>query len=147
MDSATNPAFVISPIFITLGSIFLLVVWLIYKRRKRIIEKGHNTTGKVVEVIRTKGSKGGYSYQPVIEYTPFMQPKIVKRHAVASSSANSYKAGDEVEIFYDPDKPERYIIKDDKAIRILFWVLGLLGAFFVIGGLLVWNFLRDRHLP
>jgi Protein of unknown function (DUF3592) len=142
METSFNPATVITPVFCGIGALFLLIIWIMKRRRDALIAKGHNTMGTIVDIIRNRSSKGHYTYQPVIKYTPFMQPSITKKYAF-SGTANQYKIGDEVEVFYDPDKPEKFLIKGDKVVKILFWVFGVMGGIFLVLGIVLWYAFLD----
>lgn len=106
------------------------------------------TVGMVVEIKeeRTTDSEGDYqyTYYPVIRYQA--GDRTITKQSSSGSSSNSrlslgavsfssskskYSVNDSIEIMYNPDNVEEFIIKGDKGsniIGIVFIVLGSLAA-------------------
>ena len=123
-------------IFLSMGAIMLLIVYWMQARRKKLIEMGYNATGKVIDVLREAAGKAGGSwvYCPVIEFKTVMNETIIKKYPIGTNPS-AYKIGDEIEIYYHPDNPSRFIIKKDKAMSLLFMILGSIGTIFLLVGL------------
>lgn len=122
-------------IFMILGGLILLVTYGLYLRRKKLISLGYSATGKVIDVIPVSdgGAGDGFVYTPVIEFKTYMNEIIQKKYPMGTSSRN-YKPGDKIEIYYHPDKPTRFVMKEDKAMRWLFIIISTIGcAFFLFG--------------
>lgn len=100
------------------------------------------TTGTVVEIIEEKeenreAEDSGATvydtyictYYPVIEYKAG-DKTISQKYYTGYGNENKYKVGDKVDILYDPNKTEDYLIKGDEKtssiIGIVFIVVGVL---------------------
>jgi hypothetical protein len=128
-------------IFMAMGAIMLLIIYFIHKRRQRLIDMGYRVTGKVIDVVRTTGGRGGFAYAPVIQFQTYMNETIIKTYPMATNPC-PYKKGDEIEVYYHPKNPKRFIMKNDKAIRIVYIVLSIMGIFFFVGGLIGMYFFK-----
>ena len=102
---------------------------------------GYRVAGKVIDVVRTTGPRGGNAFAPVIQFQTYMNETIIKTYPMATNPC-PYKKGDEVEIYYHPENPKRFLMKNDKAMRILFIGLGIMGTFFFLGGLIGMYFFK-----
>jgi len=129
---------ILCTIFMIMGGLMLLAVYWLYSRRKKLIQLGYNATGKVVDIIPVSDGSagGGFVYAPVIEFKTYMNETIQKKYPMGTSS-RSLKPGDEVELYYHPDKPRRFVLKNDKAMRLLFTMLSIIGGAFFLFGLIV----------
>ncbi len=123
-------------IFLSVGAIMLLIVYWLKARRKKLMDMGYTTTGKVIDVLKEAAGKAGglYVYCPVIEFKTTMNETITKKYPIGTNPG-AFRIGDEIEIYYHPDNPSRFIIKKDKAMRLLFIILGSLGVVFFLVGL------------
>ena len=93
-----------------------------------------STEGIVVEIISeesTDTENDGfkqYTYYPVIQYT--VEGKTVSKKSSSGSNPSKYNVNDKVDILYDPNKVEDYIIEGDKDASFL-------GVIFVVAGIAV----------
>ena len=71
-----------------------------------------------------------YTYFPVIEYNAG-DKTIGQKYSIGSGNKDKYKVGDKVDVLYDPNKPEDYLIKGDEKSSNLF------GGIFVAAGVVV----------
>ena len=69
-----------------------------------------------------------YTYFPVIEYNA--RDKIVSKKSNTGSNSEKYNIKDRVDILYNPNNIEEYIIKGDKTGNIL-------GVVFIVAGIVV----------
>lgn len=88
--------------------------------------------GTVVEIITEDSTDDDgftqYTYYPVIQYT--VDGKTVSKKSSSGSNPSKYNVNDKVDILYDPNKVEDYIIKGDKTTSFL-------GVIFVVAGIAV----------
>ena len=84
------------------------------------------TTGTVVGILREEetDSEGftSISYVPQIEYQ--IGEQLVSVKGKGSSNASEYQVGDEIEIKYNPENVQEYIIKGDNSANIggIIWI-------------------------
>ena len=133
-----NKIFVILFGVIAIGvGIFLLISG---KNKAKRCTSG--AVGTVVEIIEEKEENTDteedgaivydsytYTYYPVIEYK-VGDKTVSKRSEIGYGSKDKYKVGDKIDILYDPNKPEDYIIKNDKSSNII-------GIVFIVVGVIV----------
>ena len=91
-----------------------------------------STEGTVVEIITEDSTDDDgfttYTYYPVIQY--IANGKIVSKKSSSGSNPSKYNLNDRVDILYDPNKVEDYIIEGDKTTSFL-------GIIFIVAGLAV----------
>ena len=90
------------------------------------------TTAKVVSIETEESTDSDghytYTYYPVFEFNA--GEKTITQKGSTGSSRAQYKIGDSVELLYDANKPEDFIVKGDKTSNIL-------GIIFVVAGVFV----------
>ena len=98
---------------------------------------GYKVTGRVVDVVRKSTGETVIDklYVPVIQFTTYMNEVIIKTYPMGTQSS-VFNKGDEVELYYHPEKPKRFVLKNDRAMRLLFTVLGIIGSAFLLFGLI-----------
>ena len=88
--------------------------------------------GTVIEIIAEDSTDDDgfttYTYYPVIQY--IANGKNVSKKSSSGSNPSKYNVNDKVDILYDPNKVEDYIIEGDKTTNIL-------GIVFIVAGLAV----------
>ena len=130
-------------IFMIIGGLILLISYWLYNRRQKLIQLGYRVTGEVIDVVKKSTGETvlEHIYAPVIQFRTHMNEVIIKTYPMGTHSS-VLKKGDEVEIYYHPVKPDRFVMKEDKAMRFLFIVLGIIGAAFFLFGLIGMFFLK-----
>ena len=118
-------------LFLLVGIIFVAAGILVMKQgdnlKKRCTEE---TIGTVVEVVcETSYSETenqySYTYYPVIEYQ--VGDRTISQISRAGQNPPKYQVGQQVEIYYNPNDVEEYIIKGDSTPQFFgigFIVLG-----------------------
>ena len=124
-------------IFMIVGGITLLIAWWLYSRRQKLIQMGYKVTGRVVDVVRKSTGETVIDklYVPVIQFTTYMNEVIIKTYPMGTQSP-VFNKGDEVELYYHSENPKRFVLKNDRAMRLLFTVLGIIGSAFFLFGLI-----------
>lgn len=84
-------------------------------------------------------TRTSYTYYPVIEYNAGDQ--IVSKQSNNGSGSPNYKVNDKIDILYNPDNVEEYIIKGDKSSNIVGIVFVAVGVVVAIFGF----FKKTRH--
>ncbi len=120
-----------SGILSLIGIIFLLIGILmlshIKKKIKRCILK---TNGIIKDIIKHKGydndGKKSLGYYPVFEY--HVGDVTITKESAYGSGKPRFKKGQNVEIYYNPQKCSEYYVKDDNIPNILAKVFTIVGA-------------------
>lgn len=80
-----------------------------YYKRRRLIRNGQAATGEIVDT-----QKSGDDIFPVIGFTTPTGHTVTRRYKVSHTGA---RIGDKVTLYYDPGKPDRFIV-DGKVEKI-----------------------------
>ena len=130
MNRKKNLIFISSP-FLLVGIIFIIfgIVTMnqVNDLKRRCTEE---TIGTVVEVIcesdySSTEDSYTYTYYPVIEYQ--VGERTISQKSRSGQYPPKYKVGEQVEIYYNPDNAEEYIIKGDStphSLGLVFVVIG-----------------------
>ena len=129
---------------IIFGVIVIIIgVLIIIIGNNKIKRCNTQTVGTVVD-IKVKKEKDEhedsyvsykYTYYPVIEFKA--GNKVVsQKYSSGYSSENAFRVGDKVDIMYDANKPETFIIKGDKSHNLLAIVFIVAGVSVIIAGVL-----------
>jgi len=132
MRSIMEETNIIGYIFPALGfALVVLAAWLAYKK-KMFKESCERAPGTVIEMIR---SSSGSGQAPVIEYMAYGQ-KYTYRSSLYTSPP-FYKVGEEVEVFYKSEDPQKAVISGFMEQWFLPLLLGFIGTVFVIVGVVM----------
>ena len=121
---------------IGLGILFLGWQWRTFTQNQ--IATMLPAEGKVVEVVsRTKTSSGERKtyFYPVVEFrTP--DGEVIRFESSTGSNPSSYRVGDTVRVYYDPQAPQSAMI-DSWALWLLPIIFIGVGGFFALMGILI----------
>ncbi len=111
-------------LFFTVGAVFAVISFSIYRNSRNLIENGIETKGIVINLHRLKPRE--YPLAPSIRY--------IKRdgtlHVFHSSEARNppeYQIGEEVTLYYDPKDPDNVHLKGN---FLFVYVFAGMGAMF-----------------
>lgn len=120
-------------IFICIGVIFIVGGIVVLNQgnslKKRCTEE---TIGTVVEFIREVDFDNKSTYFPVIEYQA--GDRTISQKSRAGQNPPKYKEGEQIEIYYNPNNVQEYIIKGDSTSSFLGILVIVLGAIVVVVG-------------
>ena len=121
---------------IGIGVIFIIVGIVAINQgnglKKRCTEK---TIGTVVEIIsRVQSDYTRPTYIPVIEYQA--GDITVSQTSNSGEYPSKYEVGDQVEIYYNPDNVQEYIIKGDSTPNFVGIFAVVLGSIAVVAGII-----------
>lgn len=125
-------------IFAGMGLLFVLIGIVLVKmfgRRRKAATMV--TTARVVDIVRRRDSKGSTYYYPVFEY--YAGGCMRRVESTFGSSPCRYQAGEETELHYDPEKPEKFWCeRDTKMMKFLCGIFMGIGGIFLILGVVLW---------
>ncbi|MCZ7647281.1 MAG: DUF3592 domain-containing protein [Planctomycetota bacterium] len=139
-----TPPLVLVAIFSLVGLSMLVVAGGVEIYQRRALEKLSPAQGEVISNVRS-----GKGYKPVVRFTPPIPgdpepkdaveaPRSVQMMGSVSSNPPAYKAGEQVEVYYDPAdpfNPDKAVLKGFLEQHFITLVFGLLGGIFsLIGG-------------
>lgn len=120
-------------IFSLMGLIFAVLGIKFVSDNLKFIETSEKTSGTVIELIEKK-SDDGYTYAPKITFLDKADSREITFISQTSSNPPAYKVGENLNIIYDPNNPEKAKIDSFFNLwlgEILFSAIGLI--FFIIG--------------
>ena len=122
-------------LFLLVGIVFIFA-GIVAMNQGNSLEKRctQETIGKVVEVICERSYNSNeneftYTYYPVIEYQ--VGDRTISQKSRSGQYPPKYTVGEQVEIYYNPNNVEEYIIKGDSTAKYLgigFIVVGSIAA-------------------
>ncbi len=123
---------------IIVGIIFLAVgIFLFVRGKNREKNCTAETVGTIIEIKEdtstdTDTGRITYVYYPIIEYKA--GESMVRRQGENGSSNPNYKVNDKINILYNPNNIEEFMIKGDNSSNIVAIIFVILGAAVVILG-------------
>ena len=107
---------------------------------KRCTATAVGTVVEMHEDISSDTHSVTHTYYPVIEYQ--VGDRTVKKQSSSGSSSPRYNINEKVDILYNPDNVEEYIIKGDTNSNFMGIIFIVVGVVVVILG--IWNLIRGR---
>lgn len=101
--------------------------------KERCTGEATGTVVKIIEEVDSSDDSTSYTYYPVIEYKAGEQN--VSKKSDIGSNPSKYQVGEKVEILYNPNKIDEYIIKGDNTFGILGIVFIVVGAVLLVATL------------
>lgn len=114
-----------------LGLLAVLGGFTMMRSMRRTAGNSEACKAKVVEVHREKSVAGSSLFFPVLEFKTYDNRVVRKKYPLGSAQEN-YREGDEVDVIYNRDNPEDFIIKGNAALSfaiMLFFAGIILMAF------------------
>lgn len=108
-------------LFFTVGAVFAILSYNIYRNSRNLIENGIETKGLVIDLHRLKPLE--YPLAPSIRY--FKRDGTA--HVFHSSEARNppeYQIGEEVTLYYDPNDPDNVHLKGNYLFVYVFAGMG-----------------------
>lgn len=119
------------------GIIFIAVSVFMYFKNTNLVKNCTVSAVATVVDMREEFSSdtdnNGYMYYPIIEYQA--GERKVTTELGSGSSTPSYHINDKIDILYNPQKTDEFIIKGDSTSNILSIVFGVLGLGVFIYGI------------
>lgn len=132
------------PVYVILfGLIFFGIGGVLTYTQRTFEQNGALASGEVV-MLSENCDDDGCTYTPVVHYTTH-SGKSVSFRSSYSSSPPAYDIGEIVEVIYNPQNPEKAVIKGEgQWFRIIFMIVG--GIVIIFGISLFANRIRDEFV-
>jgi hypothetical protein len=123
-------------IFPAVGLVLIGVGVIVWIRTRRFVSESFRVQGTVVGLEARRGSKGGTTYAPVVEYaTREGQPRLFTDPV--SSRPAGYSVGDRVEVLYHYRDHERVRLASRFRLYFVPVLLGFMGLIFTFVGAVI----------
>lgn len=94
-------------------------------------------TAEVINIEKSESTDEdgftSYTYTPIVEYT--VGDKTVAKSSGKGASAPEYQIGDKIDLLYNPNNVEEFIIAGDNSYKIIGIVGIVVGALVLIAGI------------
>ena len=122
---------------IIFGIVFTIIgIFVIIKGNEQAKRCTEETVGIIIDIKEDLSTDDDgrtiYTYYPVIQY--IVGDRTITKKSSSGSSSMAYNLNDKVDILYNPNKVEEYIIKGDKTSNIIGIVFIILGIIVCIAG-------------
>lgn len=125
-------------ISISIGVLFIIVGIVVLNQGNNLKRRcTEETIGTVVELILERGYDNKYTYFPVVEYQA--GDRRVSQKSRSGQKPPKYKEGEKIEICYNPDNIQEYIIKGDLTSSFLGILAIVLGSIAVVVSFIIRN--------
>ncbi|MGX5857466.1 DUF3592 domain-containing protein [Dyadobacter jiangsuensis] len=111
-------------LFFTIGAIFAVISFTIYRNSQNLIENGIETKGIVIDLHRLKPRE--YPLAPSIRYVK-QDGTVHVFHSSEARNPPEYQIGEEVTLYYDPRDPDNVHLKGN---YLFVYVFAGMGAMF-----------------
>lgn len=111
-------------LFFTIGAVFAVISFTIYRNSRNLIEHGIETKGIVIDLHRLKPRE--YPLAPSIRYVK-KDGTVHVFHSSEGRNPPEYQIGEEVTLYYDPNDPDNVHLKGN---YLFVYVFAGMGAMF-----------------
>ena len=126
---------VIGLLFFVLGIALLISSVVSFIKKRRQVAASSSAAGVVTELVKEMGQRG-YLYYPQVQFTTASGQTISFKSSVGSNPA-TYRAGQNVEVIYDPRNPQQAEIDSLTSLWIVPGCLLGMGLVFTVIGLVL----------
>lgn len=137
MGSTAKIAFSLETAFLVVALTLLIVTILLITKTARFIRSARQTKGAVLDNVPRQDGEGGTIFCPRFTFTTDDRREFV----VASKTGTSppaFRDGEQIEVLYNPLKPEDARIKTFAQLWLAPTICGPLGVVFLLVGLYFW---------
>lgn len=104
---------------------------------KTLIDKAIRTNGTIVSQVSERNSEGQTMYRAVVQFRPYRQEAVQFKDST-SSSHPSWKVGDKVQVYYDPDNVDDAMVDGGLFNYLVQSIMLLVGAMLLL--LSLWQY-------
>ncbi len=109
------------------GGVLSLVAVVLLIRTRGFLARAHAVKGTVIEMVYSRSSEGGGGYSPRYQFVTTDGQVIVRKDNL-STNPPRFQVGDEIDVLYEPAKPQKARINKWMNLYFLPTLLGGLGA-------------------
>jgi len=132
---------IIAALMLGEGVVSGLIGWVLYRKKKAKLALCHRTWGDVIEVREHTGRRGGRTHHPVVRFKG-MNGQDVAFESNYGSSTWKVKAGDRLEVLFNPSNPKDAEVAGFMVQWFLPLVLAIISAASIIGAPLLYLILK-----
>ena len=121
--------FLLSLVPVGVGLLLFGIAVFIYIRTRTFINTAQEVKGTVVQMVYRTSSKGGGSYAPVYQFRTINGQTITVQDSL-SSNPPQFQVGQEIDILYNPEDPQKSYINKWMNLYFLPALLGGMGLLF-----------------
>ena len=133
MDDTGGTLLLVGLIFLAVGAVQLGLGIFFYVRTRRFLRTAVETTGTIVDLIESRSSEGGTTFQAVVEFQTADGRSIRWQESMASNPPAG-QPGEQIPVKYDPANPDKARIAKTFRLWFLSGLLVLLGLVFLAIG-------------
>lgn len=118
------------------GVLFCVIAaGLLGSQKRKTGRCSEKTTGTVVGYVPMRGGVTNDDittemWHPVFEY--YASGRHIKKTGAVGSVKKKYDIGEQVEVFFDPDEPEKFYIAGERAGRLLSVIFAAIGVLAIV---------------
>jgi len=145
MRSGSSIGRLVGKIFMTVGLIMAAVAAYLIYSNQQFERHARSVNGKVVDYqsyISTDSDGSSTMYTPVFEYR--FNGKTYTHVNTSSSSSQEFEVGETVEIWVDPQYPEKVLVNSFMDKWFVPMILGIMGFFFAGMGYMAYRIIGSR---
>jgi Protein of unknown function (DUF3592) len=120
-------------IFLGVGAVQVALAGFFIARTRRFLRTAIDASGTIVELLESRSSEGGPSYQAVVEF-PTGDGTLIRWTETMASNPPAGQPGEQLPMKYDPADPRNARISRPFRLWFLSGLFGLLGLVFVVIG-------------
>ena len=91
---------IVAGVFVLLGIISGIVGFMWWQNVRHFVQTAEHVEGTVIELVESRGGKGGTTYSPVVEFSDRFGQRQEHRSSMGTNPPR-FSVGDKVQIVYD----------------------------------------------
>ena len=128
--------YLVPTMFMFIGIMFLVEAYQRWDKSYTLIDGYVSAQGVIVEVVpylssRKVGKSTSLNYFPDVKYTTAKGEEVTFR-SQATSKADHYKSGDEVQVLYNENNPQEAVINSFSALWSIALIFGSTGVLIIV---------------
>ena len=136
-----KPAFVFAFAFGLLAALVLYMAHATYQSSRHSVEEFRTASGRVISLKVIDSDRTGRTEAPVVQFQTSNGTEIIFESEVGSNPP-SHGVGETVEVFYDPEDPQKAVINSFVHLWLLPTVLAGVGGIFILVSLIAFYVAR-----
>lgn len=109
------------------GAALSIVAVILMFRTRGFTQRAQTATGTVTEMVYSRSSEGGGGYAPRYQFTT-AHGQLIEKKDNLSTNPPRFQVGQQIEVLYEPDRPQKARINKGLNLYFVPALLGGLGA-------------------